>query len=243
MRPRAPVLARAALGLALLLAAAEGACPNLCSGHGLCDNPSSVCSCFPGFFGADCSLRQCPTARVWAERLDGAADDPRAEERECSGRGLCSYDAGECTCFAGWTGHACHRLDCRNRCNERGTCMTMTMLNTFYGRDAAPGETGDGVVPDYLNWEGEALSACFCDWGYTGPDCSIKMCPKGDDPRTPYQQVRARPRAPAPTLDPYEEVREGPLVGRDTLAGHPVRTRTRSSLPRPRPSNRRRTRR
>ena len=30
------------------------------------------------------------------------------------------------------------------------------------------------------------MQACVCDTGYTGPNCDMKMCPKGDDPLTPF---------------------------------------------------------
>ncbi len=32
---------------------------------------------------------------------------------------------------------------------------------------------------------------CYCDWGYSGPDCVLKLCPKGDDPETVSTNFRS----------------------------------------------------
>ena len=39
----------------------------------------------------------------------------------------------------------------------------------------------------YTNWEADKVMTCMCDWGFTGADCSLRMCPKGDDPITTLQ--------------------------------------------------------
>ena len=31
---------------------------------------------------------------------------------------------------------------------------------------------------------------CICDIGFFGSDCSLRMCPKGDDPLTTLQNTR-----------------------------------------------------
>jgi len=36
----------------------------------------------------------------------------------------------------------------------------------------------------YTDWDGEKIQACVCDGGFYGPDCSLRFCPKGDDPMT-----------------------------------------------------------
>ena len=48
------------------------ACPNMCGSGGICiqqngNSPSAVCSCFPGFYGLDCSLRLCPAGNAWVD--------------------------------------------------------------------------------------------------------------------------------------------------------------------------------
>ncbi|EGB12801.1 hypothetical protein AURANDRAFT_19500 [Aureococcus anophagefferens] len=99
-------------------------CPNECSGHGHEWKNGSVvryegsassttwdesigvgclCDSSWAFFGADCSLRRCPSH-----------DDPMtaADETDCancSNRGTCDYGNGLCKCFKGHTGVACER--------------------------------------------------------------------------------------------------------------------------------------
>jgi hypothetical protein len=42
----------------------------------------------------------------------------------------------------------------------------------------------------YTGWEADTVNGCYCDFGFTGPSCSIAMCPTGDNPRTTGQQRR-----------------------------------------------------
>jgi hypothetical protein len=54
---------------------------------------------------------------------------------------------------------------------------------------------GDGFGPAYDNWDKDSIQACECDASYFGPDCSLSMCPKGDDPLTinqNYRRIRLR---------------------------------------------------
>jgi hypothetical protein len=53
-----------------------------------------------------------------------------------------------------------------------------------------PGTGGDGVGPDYANWDGDHVTVCNCDWGFFGPDCSLRICAKDDDPTTSNQKPR-----------------------------------------------------
>lgn len=36
----------------------------------------------------------------------------------------------------------------------------------------------------YNQWDAEKMYGCICDLGYTGYDCSLRVCPSGDDPLT-----------------------------------------------------------
>uniref|UniRef100_K3WZS8 EGF-like domain-containing protein n=1 Tax=Globisporangium ultimum (strain ATCC 200006 / CBS 805.95 / DAOM BR144) TaxID=431595 RepID=K3WZS8_GLOUD len=180
---------RAALLCCVLVAGrwlhAEGACPSKCHGHGTC-NSSNNCDCFPGFTGFDCYKRQCPFATPWVD-FSVAQDDMRSVSRECANRGTCNRGSGRCECDPGFTGAACNRLmvgcgSATNQCNGHGQCTSMKDIaslqndyNLFY--------TTTYTTP----WDAERIFGCVCDRGYSGVDCSLVLCPYGDDPITTNQ--------------------------------------------------------
>jgi hypothetical protein len=54
-------------------------------------------------------------------------------------------------------------------------------------REAALGFDGTKLVRDstvYSLWDADKIYGCVCDEGFEGHDCSLKSCPKGDDPLT-----------------------------------------------------------
>jgi hypothetical protein len=65
----------------------------------------------------------------------------------------------------------------------------MRQAADFYGYRSTP--TSSTLPLPYSNWEADAVTMCVCDWGFTGPDCSMKLCSKGDDPLTIGQSYRS----------------------------------------------------
>jgi len=112
--------------------------------------------------------------------------------RECGGRGLCDRSTGECKCFPSFTGEGCRRTTCPNDCSGHGQCRTDA--NSFYYIGQTPKESFGNQIPSYaqsvgaptwaIHWPWLKYQQCHCDAGYEGDDCSLRECPKGDDPET-----------------------------------------------------------
>ncbi|GMI14279.1 hypothetical protein TrVE_jg3786, partial [Triparma verrucosa] len=174
----------------LLITGSEAACPNSCSGHGSCGS-ENTCTCDWGWSTApDCSLRVCPNATSWGSKPTATSVGHTA--MECAGVGVCQHATGLCECPIGFTGQACERLACPKDCSNQGTCQTVRNAGFTYGRDVAAvgASNGDGKGPLYNNWDKDSTTMCVCDTGFTGPDCSMRICPKGDDPLTNGQNYR-----------------------------------------------------
>lgn len=96
------------------------------------------------------------------------------EYRECSNKGICDRTTGTCACFEGYDGSACQRASCPTSeagvCSGHGTCETIKEISA---RD---------FNNIYQLWDEEKTMGCVCDGGYTGADCSQKVCKFGTDP-------------------------------------------------------------
>jgi len=94
--------------------------------------------------------------------------------RECSNKGICDRATGNCQCFDGYGGSACQRATCptssAGTCSGHGTCETISTI----------AEWDNGNI--YNLWDEYSTMGCVCDAGYTGPDCSQRVCKVGPDP-------------------------------------------------------------
>ena len=187
-------------------ACADVACPNHCSGHGVCAD--GKCKCEAGRTGTDCSRHACPAA--------------------CSGRGHCTRDG--CVCEPGWHGPACSYGACPDDCfhaKGQGTCkqgrcecalgFSGPNCNATCGAAAALPPPAAAAAP--LPAGGNTSSAiagggtwlcagrgrcaankrCECDPGYAGASCEARTCLMGCavrcDPRAATPDGRAGGRA------------------------------------------------
>ena len=80
---------------------------------------------------------------------------------------------------------------CPNKCSGHGICRTVSEIagGALNRRKTASIQgydyyTGVQNVFDYHLWDQDKNQACVCDPGYTGHDCSLRECPRGDDPLT-----------------------------------------------------------
>lgn len=133
---------------------------------------------------------------LWqGDASEAEANDEAHFYAECSNRGACNAGTGECQCFPGYTGSACQRSLCPSSCSGHGVCRTISeiaanKLTKHEVRSANGQRYYEGVVDSFTYglWDADMSQACVCDPGYTGYDCSMRECPRGDDPLTSGQR-------------------------------------------------------
>ena len=160
--------------------------------------------CDEGFAGVGCKQRLCPETVAFTSGTDGftpsqsvgfffttdaglgtsATFNNQHSYRECGGRGTCDFETGLCQCFPGFTGVGCRRTTCPNGCSGHGVCMNDDLANYHAaGRTFLP--PGDTDINTWGNlWSSNKFQGCKCDGGWSGNDCSLRQCPRGDDPET-----------------------------------------------------------
>jgi hypothetical protein len=171
-------------------------CPGeiACSGQGTCRGPPTYdCVCNEGFGGGDCNERECPKGKAWFD-LPSAADTAHALV-ECSNAGTCDRQKGDCICNTGFTGSACHRLQCPSDCSGHGTCLTMEELAKAAKVNGERMGFRYGAVPNKKEtWDFDMVRGCLCNAGWDGHDCSRQVCPTGDDPMTAVTAADGQPQ-------------------------------------------------
>jgi len=183
-------------------------CANACSGHGKCTS-YDMCICNRNWQANDCSERVCQFGLAHVDtpkgdlNMDGsysnantrllensfnypygtseqfpnmqnsdltAVQNSAHDYMECSNKGDCDRTTGECKCFDGYDGVACQRASCPNSCSGHGVCKNIRQL--------AAADNGN----IYKLWDKQTTMGCECDAGFSGPDCSEKLCKHGVDP-------------------------------------------------------------
>ena len=147
--------------------------------------------CDNGYYGYGCSKRLCAFAAAWAVdpyMLSDPSDDlytpwGRSDYggmhsyQECAGKGVCNRKNGKCKCFPGYHGNACKYKACPNDCGDHGVCQPNYVINPAY----------TATIPQTSQvWDRERTFRCVCDYGYSGIDCSDRVCPTGLDPVNSY---------------------------------------------------------
>ena len=156
--------------------------------------------------------------RAACEWTAGEGLGGRHDYAECSSKGKCDRSTGECQCFEGYEGRGCRRQKCPNDCSGHGRCIYNQQRNANYAPHtsaAAVAAAGSSyqhasMPGDDMNnwgttqrshfieqatqyWDANKSRSCECDRGFTGVDCSARMCPRGDDPLTDCGEAQHAP--------------------------------------------------
>lgn len=164
-------------------------CPGFlqCSGHGICNSGdgSFRCACSKGWAGGDCSERECPTGLSWSSypSADNAGHD---KYTTCSDMGWCDRVDGKCSCREPFYGQACEYMACgggtEDTCHGHGRCMSMSEHAIWADKNGDATSYTYGDDPNnHFTWDAHRVFGCKCDEGYSGYDCSLRDCPKGND--------------------------------------------------------------
>lgn len=164
----------------------QSKCDNNCNGHGLCLN-NNICQCYDNWGigmsrdSGDCYDRTCPFGKGWVDFPD--INGLHHRYIECSGKGICNRNDGQCECFPGFEGKSCQRNSCPNDCSGHGVCKFIEDLG--YG-NVEFDYLHDNFIQElhsfpYYYWDKKKSRSCVCDPGYIEYDCSKRMCPFGND--------------------------------------------------------------
>jgi hypothetical protein len=166
-----------------------------CSNRGLCDRKTGLCECFDGYTGRACARQACPndcSGHGVCHTVD--------ELRKWNSTKLNAY----CETTQGSTKIVCDVDLVAVAENNMVTAVAAgdyveikpyppmevasVAVNTITLTNAFPFEVPAGTeiyaVYEYKYWDAHKNQACTCDPRWTGDDCSLRKCPRGDDPLT-----------------------------------------------------------
>ena len=167
-------------------------CPSECSFRGRCvetDDGSSVCDCDEGYQGESCSERNLNNCHGHGKiENDACVCDAVAEDDAlfsgqmwegetcstkstkdpecpigCGTHGKC-VEENKCECDLGWGGKACTTRVC-NGCSNHGSCHEDTYVMSLFLS-----------LSNTQQQQQQQHRYCICDQGFTGPECSVKLC-------------------------------------------------------------------
>ena len=167
-----------------------------CSNRGLCDRKSGICECFDGYTGLACARQACPNdcsghgtcetvnqLRKWNTTLVSATCETTAGSNVVR----CDTDLGTVSTGTGITTvvAAGDYIEIKPYPPQRVKAVVTDVI-TLYNDFPATTPSGTELYSVYYYdlWDGDMNQACVCDPRWSGNDCSLRKCPRGDDPLT-----------------------------------------------------------
>ncbi len=138
----------------------------ICNGNGYCSNSTNLCTCYDGYHGLTCAVKECPKGYAWFDEATSSVDAHALTE--CSNMGTCDRSTGTCECRDGFTGAACEVHDCPrdsdgSPCSGHGWCMSSEHIAYSKGFSYGPSpghHTNRRAYP--AEWDARQLYSCVC---------------------------------------------------------------------------------
>lgn len=145
-----------------------------CSGRGVCDSSTGLCTCASGFAasngnGGAGSTQDCGYALGAISACASAVTSTSSGvSLVCGGRGTCSgAPYFTCSCYAGYAGPACEQVLCP---------LAPAWFDEPFAVNSAHGLTECANRGVCNRWNG----TCVCSAGFTGAACERSVCPTTD---------------------------------------------------------------
>ena len=146
--------------------------PAECSNAGSCNRVKGLCDCQSGFSGKACEYLACPNM--------------------CSGRGSCvaisqaAAEKDDHTLFRDGLLYHGRPVGAKSVALRQFT-LPRLLLQASKNRAVPENLKSGRTLFVHAGWEASRVFGCRCNLGYSGHDCSVPDCPKGDDPTTTGQ--------------------------------------------------------